>query len=117
MARKTTKTDIVAFKVEKELADFLNKLPNRSAFIRKATAAQLRMACPLCNGTGLVNRGVHEHYVRLLNEFNSRNCDGCGHEEPLPRDPGDLSKADRKRLEQFFHGGPFYCGTCYVKAP
>jgi len=47
MTRKTLKTAVVAFKVEAELADFLNKLPNKSAFIRKAIAAQMSMACPV----------------------------------------------------------------------
>ena len=46
MSRKSPKTAVVAFKVEKELADLLDKLPNKSAFIRKAIAAQLGMACP-----------------------------------------------------------------------
>ena len=77
MTRKTLKTAVVAFKVESELADFLNKLPNKSAFIRKAIAAQLGMACPLCNGAGVVPRGVHDHYAPLLGRFNSRSCDGC----------------------------------------
>ena len=64
MSRKPSKTAVVAFKVEEELAEFLNKLPNKSAFIRKAIAAQLGMACPLCNGKGLVPRGVHDHTHR-----------------------------------------------------
>src|SRR5215468_152742 len=102
MSRKPPKTAVVAFKVEEELAEFLNKLPNKSAFIRKAIAAQLGMACPLCNGKGVVPRGVHDHYAPLLTPFNSAPCDGCGHELPLPRDPGDLSTEDQTRLAQFF---------------
>jgi len=117
MTRKPPKTEVVAFKVEAELAEFLNKLPNKSAFIRKAIAAQLGMACPLCNGAGVVPRGVHDHYAALMAQFNRRQCDGCGDALPLPRDPGDLSSEDRSRLEQFFHGGPFYCDGCYDKAP
>jgi hypothetical protein len=117
LPQKTPKTAVVAFKVEEELAHFLNKLPNKSAFIRKAIAAQMSTACPLCNGAGVVTRGMHDHYASLLKRFNQRNCDGCGHEEPLPGDPGDLAREDRERLEQFFHGGPFYCDDCYDKAP
>jgi hypothetical protein len=117
MARKPQKTAVVAFKVEEELAQFLNSLPNKSAFIRKAIASQLSMACPLCNGTGVVPRGLHDHYLALLKQFNSRDCDGCGHELPLPRDAGDLAPEQRARLEQFFHGGPLYCDDCYDKAP
>ena len=117
MARKSPKTAVVAFKVEEELADFLNKLPNKSAFIRKAIAAQMSTACPLCNGAGVVTRGLHDHYAPLLQRFKQRSCEGCGHELPLPGDPGDLAAEDRDRLEQFFHGGPFYCDHCYDKAP
>ena len=117
MSRKPPKTAVVAFKVEKELAELLNKLPNKSAFIRKAIASQLGMACPLCNGKGVIARGLHDHYAPLLARLQSRQCDGCGNELPLPRDAGDLSEEDHSRLEQFFHGGPLYCDGCYDKAP
>ena len=116
MARKQPKTAIVAFKVEEELAEFLNRLPNKSEFIRKAIAAQLALDCPLCRGSGVVPRAVHDHYAPLIERFNSRACDGCGDELPLPRDPGDLAPEDRSRLEQFFRGGPLYCDGCYDKA-
>ena len=74
------------------------------------------VACPLCNGVGVVPRGVHDHYAPLLRRHNSRQCDGCGDNLPLPRDPGDLTPEERERLEQFFHGGPLYCDPCYDKA-
>ena len=117
MSRKSPKTAVVAFKVEEELAELLNKLPNKSAFIRKAIAAQLGMACPLCNGKGVVPRGVHDHYAPLLAQFKRGHCEGCGDEMSLPHEPGDLAAEDRSRLEQFFHGGPLYCDHCYEKAP
>lgn len=53
---KTQKSQIVAFKVEEDLADFLDKLPNKSEFIRKAILAQFGMTCPLCTGSGVVPR-------------------------------------------------------------
>src|SRR5262249_59323748 len=106
MSRKAPKTAVVAFKVEKELAELLNKLPNKSAFIRKAIQAQLGMACPLCNGKGVIPRGLHDHYAPLLAQLSSRHCDGCGDELPLPRDGGDLSAADRSRLSPVFHRTP-----------
>jgi hypothetical protein len=117
MSSKLPKTAVVAFKVEKELAELLNKLPNKSAFIRDAIAAQMGMACPLCNGRGVVPRGVHNHYMKLLDQFRSSQCDGCGHELELPREAAVLTPEDRARLEQFFHGGPLYCDGCYDKAP
>jgi len=115
--RKSPKSQIVAFKVEAELADFLNKLPNKSAFIRKAIVSQLGMACPLCTGTGVVPRGIHEHYAPVLLKNNSRRCDGCGNRQTLPFDMFHLSETERPRFEQFFLGGPLYCESCYTKQP
>jgi len=54
--KKTLKREVVAFKVEEELAAILNKLPNKSAFIRKAIVSQLSMACPLCKARGFCRR-------------------------------------------------------------
>src|SRR6201997_3261876 len=109
MPRKPPKTAVVAFKVEKQLAELLNKLPNKSAFIRKAIAAQLGMTCPLCNGNGVVPRGIHDHYAPLVRPHNFRPCEKGGNEQQLPGDAGALAAEDRARREQFFHGGPLYC--------
>src|SRR5262249_28078140 len=117
MARKTHKTAVVAFKVEEELADFLNQLPNKSDFIRKAIAAQMSMACPLCHGTGQVTQWLHNHFTPLLTSLAARKSDGCGSALPMPDDPGKLSSEDQQRLEQFFKGGPLYCDPCFDKAP
>src|SRR5262245_53579410 len=108
MPRKPLKTKVVAFKVESELAELLDKIPNKSAFSRKAIASQLGVSCPLCRGRGVVSRGVHDHYAPLLAQNSSRSCEGCGHELSLPPDPGDLDAESRNRLEQFFLGGPLY---------
>src|SRR4051794_19025480 len=117
MAQKTPKTAVVAFKVEAELADILNQLPNKSAFIRKAIVAQLDMACPLCGGAGLLPKGLHDHYAPILARVSEKACESCGDRAAvLPSDPGELPPEARTRLEQFFHGGPFYCGPCYHKA-
>jgi len=116
-SQKPAKNAVVAFKVEKELAELLDKLPNKSAFIRKAIEAQLGRACPLCHGKGVVPRGVHDHFAPLLQKLAHRSCDGCGMDIVLPRDPGELDDASRARLEQFFLGGPLYCAPCYEKAP
>jgi len=117
MSRRSPKTAVVAFKVEPELADILDRLPNKSEFIRKAIVAQLSMACPLCRGGGMLPRGLHDHFAPLLERIASRPCDGCGKPQPVPHDPAQLAQDDRDRLEQFFYGGPFYCESCYENAP
>lgn len=114
---KPTKDKIVAFKVEEELAEFLAKLPNKSEFIRRAILAQFNMACPLCTGSGVVPRGLHDHYSTLLDAQSSRPCTECGAEVPIPRDVKNVAEVDRPRIEQFFHGGPLFCEKCYTHAP
>jgi hypothetical protein len=117
MPRRAPKTAVVAFKVEQELADLLDKLPNKSEFIRKAIAAQLGVACPLCRGKGVISRGVHNHFAPVINSHGLKPCDGCGHEVTVPLNESELGEEDRERLEQFFLGGPLYCIECYEKAP
>src|ERR1044072_48330 len=102
MSERPPKKKVVAVKVEEDLADLLNKLPNKSAFIRNAIAAQLGVACPLCHGKGVLPRGFHDHYAPLLPRFTSRNCEGCGDELHFPLDPAALDDETRARLEQFF---------------
>lgn len=117
MARKSNKSEIVAFKVEEELAQFLNDLPNKSDFIRKAILAQFGMTCPLCTGTGVVPKGLHDHYKPVLAEQNKRPCDKCKAGVEVPMSAEAVPVADRKRVEQFLRGGPFYCAKCYPTVP
>ena len=115
MAARSPKAVIVAFKVEKELADLLDKLPNKSDFIRKAIAAQLGVSCPLCLGKGVIPRGLNDHYSPVLNASRTANCTACKQATPLPADTATLAAEDQERLEQFFLGGPLLCPACYEK--
>jgi hypothetical protein len=119
MARKaaTTKPKIVAFKVEEELAEFLNNLPNKSDFIRKAILGQFGMTCPLCEGSGVVARGIHDHFKSAIATQTKRPCDKCKSPVEVPRSAENVPPAEKKRYEQFLHGGPLYCGKCYPTVP
>lgn len=117
MARKSPKSKIVAFKVEEELADFLDNLPNKSDFIRKAVLAQFGMTCPLCTGSGVVPRGIHDHYKPIIAAQNTRPCEKCKSPVPIPLSAEGAAPPERKRVEQFLHGGPLYCLKCYPTVP
>lgn len=120
MARKPQKVQkkkIVAFKVEDELADFLDALPNKSEFIRKAILAQYGMTCPLCTGTGVVDKGIHDHYEPVIADHNSRACEKCRTTVTFPMASETAPAQDRERFRQFLHGGPLYCAKCYPTAP
>lgn len=116
-ATDTKKSKIVAFKVEEELAEFLNDLPNKSDFIRKAILAQFGMTCPLCTGTGVVPKGIHDHYKPVIAEQNRRPCEKCKSAVEVPLSADSAPAADRKRIEQFHRGGPLYCAKCYPSVP
>jgi hypothetical protein len=75
------------------------------------------MACPLCSGTGVVARGLHNHYKPIITEHNTHPCEKCETELPMPLTLEGLSGDDRERMEQFFHGGPLYCADCYPEVP
>ena len=114
---KKQKSQIVAFKVEDELAEFLDKLPNKSEFIRKAILAQFGMTCPLCTGTGVVDKGIHDHYEPVIAATNTRPCEKCKATVTFPMTVEAAPAADRDRIRQFLHGGPLYCGKCYQTVP
>ncbi len=115
--KKPQKKQIVAFKVEDELADFLDKLPNKSEFIRKAILAQFGMTCPLCTGTGVVDKGIHDHFEPVIGANTTRHCDKCKTPVSFPLNLDAAPSADRERYRQFLHGGPLYCTKCYPTAP
>jgi len=115
--KKPQKKQIVAFKVEDELADFLDKLPNKSEFIRKAILAQFGMTCPLCSGTGVVDKGIHDHFEPVIGSHTTRACDKCKATVNFPLTLDAALPADRERFRQFLHGGPLYCAKCYPTAP
>ncbi len=51
--------------VEASLAAFLERVPNRSEFIRRAILSELHRECPLCRGAGIVPIGIGEHFAEL----------------------------------------------------
>ncbi len=60
MPRKRSTLTLMGFKVDSELAELLNAMPNKSAFIRKAILAQLGLPCPMCSGKGFLSRRDHD---------------------------------------------------------
>jgi hypothetical protein len=114
---KEKKSQIVAFKVEDELAAFLDKLPNKSEFIRRAILAQFNMTCPLCTGSGVVPSGIHHHFSEVIERQSARPCEKCKAAVAFPLSADGVVAADKDRIEQFLKGGPLYCAKCYPAVP
>ena len=75
------------------------------------------MTCPLCAGSGVVPRGIHDHYKAVITEHNKRPCEKCKSDVAVPLSSEGVHASDRKRIEQFLHGGPIYCTKCYPTIP
>lgn len=71
------KHDIVTFKVDAELREALERLPNRSEFIRSAIRAALKGTCPLCRGTGTLTAEERRHWGAFVQHHVVRTCGDC----------------------------------------
>lgn len=105
---------LVSFKVDAELGDVLDNVPNRSDFIRKAILAQFQMICPLCTGKGVVPSGLGEHYGSVFREHREVICKSCGTKGQVPADRSAIPAAETQLWAWFFRGEPFLCGKCFA---
>jgi hypothetical protein len=119
-SKKSPRSEVVAFKVEEELAEFLNGLPNKSDFIRRAIYAQLGVVCPLCKGSGSVTREKHDHFSAFLAKWDLHHCESCGDEFALPKETGADAPpmpAEMAAVAARIQAGePEFCFTCITKA-
>jgi hypothetical protein len=65
------KEKIITFKIDEELALFIDKLPNKSEFIRHAIMEKIHKECPLCHGAGVIDEGELRHFVIM------QKCEQC----------------------------------------
>ncbi len=71
------KEHIFTFKTDEHLADLLEKIPNKSQFIRKALQAALEQDCPLCQGSGILTGEQREHWQHFLTLHSLEKCEQC----------------------------------------
>lgn len=71
------KERVISFKVDGKLAEDLDKIPNKSDFIRKAIETALVGKCPLCNGMGVLTREQQKHMQHFLTLHSLETCEKC----------------------------------------
>ncbi len=71
------KSALITFKVEPSLAELINRMPNRSEFIRRSLLASLANTCPLCQGTGVLTPHQREHWERFAESHSVKRCAKC----------------------------------------
>ena len=110
-----SKQRIVTFKVEEDVAAFLDSMPNKSEFIRKALLSALLEPCPVCNGKGSVPRSLRRDLETIFQKQQLVPCSFCGYDFPLTTEKSLTGLHDRERLRQYLGGGDFYCDDCFSK--
>ncbi len=71
------KERIVTFKADEQLAGDLDKIPNKSDFIRKAIQSALEQKCPLCSGRGTLTKEQQQHLAHFLSLHSLEKCGEC----------------------------------------
>jgi hypothetical protein len=71
------KEEIITFKADPTLAEELNRLPNKSDFIRRALLRALGNECPLCNGAGTLTQDQMRHWKVFLHHHRVTKCSTC----------------------------------------
>ena len=71
------KNEIVSFKVDGSLAEVIQRLPNKSEFIRQAILSALANTCPLCQGTGSLSPEQKRHWEAFASHHVIEQCNDC----------------------------------------
>ena len=71
------KQKVITFKVDPEIEELLNKIPNKSDFIRNSILKAMDCICPLCSGTGILNANQKEHWDKFQEEHQVIRCHDC----------------------------------------
>ena len=74
----SAKSVVVTFRVDRHLAEALDRLPDKSAFIRDALRRSFHETCPACGGEGRVDCEAASWLRELLDRERARNCACCG---------------------------------------
>ncbi len=71
------KDTVITFKADRDLAEAMKGIPNRSAFLRAAVLAALENLCPVCGGTGLLTPRQRGHWDHFAETHRIETCDDC----------------------------------------
>ena len=71
------KEQVITFKVDKELQEALNLIPNKSEFIRNSILESLGNKCPICGGSGILSESQKNHLDEFLEHHSIEKCSRC----------------------------------------
>ena len=82
MSGKNGKQMVVAFRVDRHLAEELDRLPDKSGFIRGAIERAFHVSCPVCEGRGTVSHETAGYLGAILKKERALRCPCCGAVSP-----------------------------------
>lgn len=71
------KRRVISFKADEDLAEHLDKIVNKSEFIRRAVEIALAGKCPLCSGTGVLSHDQQRHMEHFFSSHSLEKCREC----------------------------------------
>jgi hypothetical protein len=113
-ARGRGKQVVVAFRVDQHLAGELDRLPDKSGFIRAAIERAFHVACPVCEGRGTVSHETAGFVGRLLGREGATRCPCCGAVSPTAKEGGGrrAKGAPAGHAPETLPVGADACGHC-----
>ena len=110
MASKNGKGVVVAFRVDRHLAEELDRLPDKSGFIRGAIERAFHVSCPVCEGRGTVSHETAAFVGAMLRREKARRCPCCG--AVAPAAPAGRRAGRRSHASLRLPISPDACGHC-----
>lgn len=71
------KQQIITFKADPALVRAMERIPNRSEFIRAAILSALEETCPVCQGTGRLRPSQRSHWREFTRTHTVETCEEC----------------------------------------
>jgi hypothetical protein len=71
------KQTVVSFRVDQHLAEVLNNLPDKSAFIREAILQRFHTVCPFCQGRGVLPKLIADWLQKQMPGAEMAECTCC----------------------------------------
>jgi hypothetical protein len=104
MAKEKDKDVVVSFRVDSHLADALNKVPDKSSFIRAVILRSFYETCPVCRGRAFLPKELARWAAKQLKADRAVECSCCLYSYPRSSLPRTTSPRPRKRT--------FVCPHC-----